>query len=78
MTVIPVVVDGASIPRAEELPADIRSLTDQQTREISDNNAHRKLDLALLIGDMEPATGLVARRPARRVVCWAKDLPPVP
>ena len=66
MTVIPVVVDGASIPRAEELPADIRSLTDQQTREISDSNAHRKLDLALLIGDIERATGLVARRPARR------------
>ena len=66
MTVIPVVVDGATLPRAEELTSDIRSLTDQQTHEISDNHAHRKLDLALLIGDIERATGLVARRPARR------------
>ena len=30
VTVIPVLVDGVAMPRAEDLPTDIRSLSDQQ------------------------------------------------
>jgi len=61
VTVIPVVVDGASVPSAESLPPDIRTLSDQQAREISDNNARRQLDLRALIADIERATGMTAR-----------------
>lgn len=63
ITVIPVRVDGAPMPRPEQLGADIRGLTEQQSREISDASVHRALDLKLLIGDIERATGLVARQP---------------
>ena len=58
VTVIPVLVDGASMPAAEELPVDIRALTDQQARELSDSNVRRRADLQVLIGDIEKATGL--------------------
>ena len=67
VTVIPVVVDGASVPSAESLPSDIRTLSDQQAREISDNNARRKLDLDALIADIERATGMQAKRSEPRL-----------
>lgn len=63
VTVIPVTVDGAGIPPPDDLPADIRALTDQQARELSDNSARRTLDLNALIADIERTTGLVARGP---------------
>lgn len=62
LTVIPVRVDGAPMPRPEELGDDIRDLANQQSREISDVSAHRALDLQFLIGDIERATGLTARQ----------------
>ena len=58
VTVIPVRVDGVGMPRAEDLPNDIRSLTDQQSRELSDNSARREVDLKLLIDDIRRITGL--------------------
>ena len=58
VTVIPVRVDGAPMPRAAELPEDIRSLTDQQSRELSDSRARREVDLKVLIEDIERASGL--------------------
>jgi hypothetical protein len=61
VTVIPVRVDGAPMPHHEDLPEDIRLLTDQQSRELSDSSARRELDLKLLIADIERATGLKAR-----------------
>jgi hypothetical protein len=64
LTVIPVRVDRAPMPRAEQLGADIRALTDHQAREISDASAHRAVDLKILIADIERATGLVARQSA--------------
>jgi hypothetical protein len=61
VTVIPVLVDGAEMPRAEDLPIDIRSLTDQQSRELSDGRARRDVDMQLLIEDIQRSTGLKIR-----------------
>jgi len=59
VTVIPVLVDGASLPLPEELPEDIRTLVDQQARSLGDRSIHRALDLKVLVGDIERATGAV-------------------
>jgi hypothetical protein len=58
VTVIPVLVDGVAMPRTEDLPMDIRSLTDQQSRELSDGRARREVDMQLLIEDIRRITGL--------------------
>jgi hypothetical protein len=58
VTVIPVLVDGVAMPRAEDLPTDIRSLTEQQARELSDARARREVDMQLLIEDIRRITGL--------------------
>lgn len=60
VTVIPVTVDGAPVPFRDELPEDLRPLTEQQSRELSDMSARREVDLALLLNDIERVTGLVA------------------
>lgn len=52
VTVIPVLVDGASMPKPDELPENIRDLIQQQSRSISDNAAHRKVDLDGLSADI--------------------------
>jgi hypothetical protein len=62
VTVIPVLVDGVAMPRAEDLPMDIRSLSDQQSRELSDGRARRDVDMQLLIQDIRRKTGLKVRR----------------
>ncbi len=76
VTVIPVTVDGAGIPLPEDLPADIRALTDQQARELSDNSARRTLDLNALIADIERTTGLVARGSERKSGRLQKSMRP--
>ncbi len=58
VTVIPVLVDGATMPKTDELPEDIRDLRQQQTRAISDSAAHRRVDLDGLIGDIRRVGGL--------------------
>ncbi len=63
ITVIPIRVDGASAPAAEQLPRDISALSNHQIRDLSDRSAHRQVDLALLIQDIERATGLSAKQP---------------
>jgi TIR domain len=63
VTVIPVLVDGAAMPRSEELPDDIRALSEQQARSLADRSTHRRMDLAELISDIERATGEVATTP---------------
>jgi hypothetical protein len=61
--VIPVLVDEASMPRAEQLPPDLRSLCDQQAYKIGDTQARRKADLEVLakniqtVGGVEPRAG---------------------
>lgn len=67
VTVIPVLVDGVTMPRSDELPEDIRGLTERQARSLADRSSHRRLDLAVLIGDIERATGEVASMPAGTV-----------
>jgi hypothetical protein len=62
VTVIPVLVDGVMMPRAEDLPNDIRSLTDQQARELSDSSARREVDMQILIEDIRRITGLEDKR----------------
>lgn len=52
VTVIPVLVDGATMPKPEELPDNIRDLVQQQSRSISDSAAHRKVDLDSLSTDI--------------------------
>lgn len=52
VTVIPVLVDGATMPRPDELPENIRDLVQQQSRSISDSAAHRKVDLDSLSADI--------------------------
>jgi hypothetical protein len=66
VTVIPVRVDGVAIPRAEDLPTDIRSLNDQQSRELSDTSGRRELDMQLLIEDIRRITGLEGKRKERK------------
>ena len=61
VTLIPVRVDGTVMPRAEELPEDIRSLTERQSYQISDGSARRAADLALLLADIKRLTGLETR-----------------
>jgi len=58
VTVIPVLVDGASMPRAKELPKELRTLADQQARVLSDDAAHRSVSMRLLVDDIQKATGL--------------------
>ncbi len=57
VTVIPVVVDGATMPKPDELPPDIRDLIQQQSRGISDSAAHRKVDLDGLMADIRRVGG---------------------
>ena len=57
VTVIPVLVDGASMPRALDLPENIQGLIQQQSRAISDSAAHRKVDLDGLIADIRRTGG---------------------
>lgn len=52
VTVIPVLVDGATMPKPDELPENIRDLIQQQSRSVSDNAAHRKVDLDGLSADI--------------------------
>ena len=61
LTVIPVLVDEAPMPRAEQLPPDLRKLTEQQARKIGDTQARRKADLAVLVKDIESVGGIKPR-----------------
>lgn len=63
ITVIPILVDDASMPTTKQLPDEIQGLANQQVREIGDTKVRRKADLEVLIKDIETVTGLVARGP---------------
>ena len=63
VTVIPIRVDGVAMPQAGDLPADIRLLADQQSRELSDSSARRAVDIQQLIEDIQRITGLRDNRP---------------
>ena len=61
VTVIPVLVDEASMPPPDQLPGDLRSLCDQQARKIGDTQGRRKADLDVLIKDIEAVGGIQSR-----------------
>ena len=73
VTVIPVLVDEAPLPRPEQLPPDIRTLPDQQARKIGDTQARRRADLSVLVRDIEMVSGLKPRvASARQTVGWRR------
>ena len=61
VTVIPVLVDEATMPKAEQLPEDIRRLTDQQAYKVGDTQVRRKADLEILVKGIAGVSGLVVR-----------------
>lgn len=61
--VIPILVDDAAMPKADQLPEDIRSLADQQAYKIGDTKARRQADLEVLVKGIEAVAGLVALQP---------------
>jgi hypothetical protein len=71
VTVIPVRVDGARMPRAQELPADIRTLPDQQSFELGDRSTRRRVELRALVGEIERTARLVATRRKQGVASFA-------
>ncbi|MDR4467754.1 MAG: toll/interleukin-1 receptor domain-containing protein [Nitrospira sp.] len=71
VTVIPVLVDEAEMPRAEQLPDDVDGLAGQQAYKIGDTKARWKADLDVLIKAIEAVSGLVARKPAGQFF-WLK------
>jgi hypothetical protein len=44
IVIIPVLVEGASLPRADELPAPLRKLSDHQALTVSDERFHAEID----------------------------------
>lgn len=61
LTVIPVLVDDAPMPRAEQLPPDLNKLCDKQARKIGDTRARRKADLNVLVNDISLVGGIAPR-----------------
>jgi hypothetical protein len=64
LTVIPVLVDDAAMPRAEALPPDLRALAERQARRLGDTRARRMADLAVLIRDIEAVSHLRPKAPS--------------
>ena len=69
-TVVPVLVDGAVMPREEELPASLRALARLQAIELSDSRW--EYDMALLVRVLETAG--VRRGGPRRLAAWLAPL----
>lgn len=67
VTVIPVLVDEAAMPKPEQLPEDIRGLTDQQAFKVGDTKARRKTDLEVLVKNIEAGGGPPVRPDLREV-----------
>lgn len=55
VTVIPVLVDEALMPSADQLPPDLRKLPNQQARSIGNTQGRRIADLAALVADIQSA-----------------------
>ena len=75
VTVIPVRVDGSTMPSEADLPPDLRPLTALQGFELSDNAARRESDLHRLTLSIERLSGLSAshaelRRPTSPCAPW--------
>ena len=64
VTVIPVLVDDAPMPRSEQLPEELRGLCNQQAYKIGDTKARRQADLEVLVQNIQAVGGLTPRRGA--------------
>lgn len=64
VTVVPVLVDGARQPARQQLPAELSSLCDRQWRKLSADRGHSRVDIDLLVADVERALGLRRRASA--------------
>lgn len=73
-TVIPVLVDRATMPSATDLPDDLRPLVDRQWRELAYDAARRAVDIDRLIADIEGAARLVAHRKRPSPSTWIERL----
>lgn len=60
-TVVPLTVDGATLPQATQLPAELARLVDRQALDFSDRQDRRSVDMAALIKDVQRLTGLACR-----------------
>jgi hypothetical protein len=69
--VIPVLVGDADLPRANDLPDDIRTLPDQQARTLGDTRAERRHALDLIFKDFSSA-GIPVLPPAPDPPRWPK------
>ena len=67
VTVIPVLVDDVSMPKADQLPEDIRGLRTQQVYKIGDTKARRHADLEVLVKGIVAVSGLVVQAPIGEV-----------
>jgi hypothetical protein len=65
ITVIPVLVEGVSMPRHEDLPVSIQALSGWQSRTLSGAHPRRQVDLETLVSEIGRITGLTPRRPRR-------------
>lgn len=63
VTVIPVLVDESIMPKADQLPEDIRGLRKQQAYKIGDTKARRHADLEVLVKGIAAVSGLVVHTP---------------
>jgi hypothetical protein len=63
VTVIPVLVDDAAMPKPEQFPEDICALTNQQAFKIGDTKGRRKADVEVLVNGIEAVGGLARREP---------------
>jgi len=63
VTVIPVLVDEVSMPKADQLPEDIRGLRKQQVYKIGDTKARRHADMEVLVKGIVAVSGLVVHAP---------------
>jgi len=66
--VIPVLVDGATMPDAEALPADLKALARRNAVELTDKRWD--YDVAQLVATLRNALGLVPRTATRRAWRW--------
>lgn len=61
VTILPVCVEGAAVPQAAQLPADMSALASMQSLPLGDAQRRRKVDIAAIVHNVATLTGL---RPA--------------
>jgi len=70
VTVLPLLVDGAALPAAEDLPTPLHALAAQQAYTWDDSARHRAADRARLLAAIERFAGVEAAAPAARRGGW--------